>query len=67
VASSGRPAAWRARAPDAKDRVGVQGERGLQGLTGTAGKGFAVIDSNEGYANVPAENVTGDIIFRRFP
>ena len=42
---------------------GLTGEKGDKG---DPGRGFAVIDSNEDYTDVPAENVTGDIIFRRF-
>ena len=40
----------------------------LESLVGPAGisRGVAVIDSTEGYADVPENNVTGDIIFKRF-
>jgi hypothetical protein len=40
----------------------------LRGDTGPVGvaRGFAIIDSTEGYDDVPAENITGDLVFRRF-
>lgn len=43
----------------------LKGEEGDPGPVGVA-RGFAIIDSGEGYADVPAENVTGDLVFRRF-
>lgn len=43
----------------------LKGEQGDPGPVGVA-RGFAIIDSTEGYADVPPENETGDLVFRRF-